>query len=185
MPEEETLSSEVVYNGHVVNVRRDIVQIHTGRQAVREIIEHSNCVAIIPVTNNGDILLVSQFRKPVEGELLEIPAGGIDPGEDPESAVRRELCEEVGFFPNKIERIGGFYSAPGYSTEFLFLYLATDLVINQQHAEDTDSITVIQTPIDQISNLIISGRICDAKSIVGLLIYREMQFKKAVDNSAQ
>ncbi len=179
MPEEETLSSEVVYNGKVVNVRWDTVQIDTDRQAVREIVEHSNCVAIIPVTHNGDVLLVSQFRKPVESELLEIPAGGINPGEDAESAVRRELCEEVGYFPNKIERIGGFYSAPGYSTEYLFLYLATDLVTNQQHAEDTDSITVIQTPIDQIPNLIASGRICDAKSIIGLLMYREIQLNSS------
>jgi ADP-ribose pyrophosphatase len=175
MPEEETLFSEVVYNGKAVTIRRDRVRIPSGRQTIREIVEHTDCVAIIPITKNGNILLVNQFRKPVGKELLEIPAGGIDPGEDPESAVRRELCEEVGFFPNKVKRIGGFYSAPGYSTEYLFLYLATDLVANQLHAEDTDSITVIQAPIDQIPNLITSGRIRDAKSIAGLLIFRESQ----------
>lgn len=175
MPEEETLFSEVVYNGKAVTVRRDRVRIPSGRQTIREIVEHTNCVAIIPITKNGNILLVNQFRKPVGKELLEIPAGGIDPGEDPESAVRRELCEEVGFSPNKVERIGGFYSAPGYSTEYLFLYLATDLVANQLHAEDTDSITIIQASIDQIPNLITSGRIRDAKSIAGLLIFRESQ----------
>jgi ADP-ribose pyrophosphatase len=119
------------------------------------------------------VLLVRQFRKPVEQELLEIPAGGIDPGESPEAAVSRELREETGYLPQKVERLGGFYAVPGYGTEYLYLYLATDLTPSRLFAEDTESISVVRVPISQILELIASGSICDAKSIAGLLTFLE------------
>jgi len=118
---------------------------------------------------------VKQFRKPVEKELLEIPAGCIDPGEDPETTVSRELREETGYLPRKIEKLGGFYSAPGYCSEYLHLYLATDLTPGQLYAEDTEEISVVRVPISQIPGLITSGRICDGKSIAGLLTYLKYQ----------
>ena len=114
-----------------------------------------------------------EFRKPVERELLEIPAGGIDDGEDAEAAVIREMQEETGFLPHKVEHMGGFYSAPGYGTEYLYLYLATDLTPSQLYAEDTDDIEVVRVPLSQITDHIKSGRICDAKSIAGLLAFLE------------
>jgi len=146
----------------------------SGRETTREIVEHSDCVAIVAIDANGNVLLVNQFRKPVEKELLEIPAGGIDPGEDPVTAVRREMQEETGYLPQKVERLGGFYSAPGYCTEYLHLYLATDLTPSQLYAEDTESIKLVRVPISQIPALITSGSICDAKSIAGLLIYSSL-----------
>jgi len=144
-----------------------------GRETTREIVEHSDCIAIIAVDVDNNVLLVKQFRKPVEKELLEIPAGGIDPDEDPEAAVRRELREETGYLPQKVERLGGFYSAPGYCSEYLHLYLATDLVPSQLFAEDTEEISLVRMPVAQIPSLITSGRLCDAKSIAGLLTYLE------------
>jgi len=164
-----------VYDGRAVKFRIDTVRIPGGRETTREIIEHSDCVAIIPVDANDNVLLVSQFRKPVERELLEIPAGGIEPGEEPLDCVRREMREETGYLPRKIERLGGFYSAPGYNTEYLYLYLATDLIPSQLHAEDTEAITLIRVPDSQILDLITSGSICDAKSIAGLLLFLEYQ----------
>jgi ADP-ribose pyrophosphatase len=149
----------------------------SGRQTTREIVEHADCVAIIAIDANDNVLLVNQFRKPVEKGLLEIPAGGIDPGEDPVDCVCRELREETGYLPRKVERIGGFYSAPGYCTEYLHLYLATDLILSPLHAEDTESIKLVRVPIGQISNLIATGAICDAKSIAGLLTF--LGYKKA------
>ncbi len=173
MAEEETLSSRLIYDGRAVKLRVDTVRMADGRETKREIVEHIDCVAIVAVDADDNVLLVKQYRKPVEKELLEIPAGGIDPGEDPVAAVRREMQEETGYLPRKVERLGGFYSTPGYGTEYLHLYLAADLTPSPLNAEDTGSIKLIRVPISQISQLIASGGICDAKSIAGLLIYLE------------
>lgn len=172
---EKTLSSRLIYEGRVVKLRVDTVQTASGRETTREIVEHSDCVAIVAIDADGNVLLVNQFRKPAEKELLEIPAGGIDPDEDPETAVRREMREETGYLPRKVERLGGFYSAPGYCSEYLHLYLATDLTPSPLHAEDTESIKLVRVPISQIHGLIASGSLCDAKSIAGLLTYLEYQ----------
>ena len=173
MAEEETLSSRMVYEGRAVKLRVDTVRMPGGRETTREIVEHSDCVAIIAVDDEDNILLVEQFRKSVEKKLLEIPAGGIEPGETPEDCVRREMREETGFLPRRLERLGGFYSAPGYCTEYLYLYLATDLVPGPLQAEDSESIRLVRVPPAQIPSLITSGSICDAKSIAGLLAFFE------------
>ena len=170
MPEEKTLSSKLIYEGRAVRLRVDTVQMADGRETTREIVEHADCVAVVAVDANGDILLVSQFRKAVEKELLEIPAGGIDPGETPEDCVRREMREETGFLPQKLEKLGGFYSSPGFCTEYLYLYLATDLIHSPLQAEDSQSISLVRVPLEQLPELIASGDIVDAKSILGLLV---------------
>ena len=170
---EKTLTSQLIYDGRAVKLRVDTVQMASGRQTTREIVEHSDCIAIVAIDADNNVLLVRQFRKPVEKELLEIPAGGIDPGEDPETTVRRELREETGYLPRRVEKLGGFHSAPGYCSEYLHLYLATDLVPSQLHAEDTEEISLVRVPIAQIPSLITSGSLCDAKSIAGLLTYLE------------
>ena len=171
MVEERTLESEKVFEGRVISVRVDTVSKSDGRETAREIVEHSACVAIVAVDEDDNVLLERQFRKPVEEEVLEIPAGGIEPGEDPEAAVSRELREEVGYLPKKIELLGGFYSAPGYSSEYLYLYLATQLVPDRLYAEDTDEIELVRVLASEIPALVASGRICDSKSIAGLLMY--------------
>jgi len=168
---EKTLASKLVFDGRAVRLRIDTVQMPDGRETTREIVEHDDGVAIIAVDAENNVLLVDQFRKPMEKELLEVPAGGIDSGEDAEAAARRELQEETGYLPGKLEPLGGFYSAPGYCTEYLYLYLATELTPSQLHAEDTENIEVIRVPLSQVPALIASGRICDAKSIAGLLAW--------------
>ena len=177
MTEEKTLSSQLIYEGRAVKLRVDTVQKPDGRETTREIVEHSDCVAIIALDAEDKVLLVNQFRKPTEKELLEIPAGGIEPGEDPVATVQRELQEETGYRPRKVERLGGFYSAPGYCTEYLYLYLATDLTPSQLYAEDTEDIKLVSVLLSQIPDLIASGRICDAKSIAGL--YAFLEYRKA------
>ena len=168
---EETLSSETIYSGRVLKLRVDNISLPGGRKTRREIVEHSDCVAIVAVGADDNVLLVKQFRKPVEKELLEIPAGCIEPGEEAEAAVIREMREETGYRPEKIERLGGFYTSPGYCTEYLYLYLAYDLVPDGLQAEDTDGIKLMRVSQSRVEELINSGAICDAKSIAGLLLY--------------
>lgn len=172
MPE-KTLSSKTVFEGRTLKMRVDTVRTVDGRRSTREIVERSDCVAVIAVDAGGNVLLVNQFRKAIEKELLEIPAGGIDAGEEPEAAVVREMREETGFRPQKLKKLGGFYSSPGYTTEYLYLYLTTDLVPDPLSAEDTTGIEVVPVPLAQIPALVASGKIQDSKTIAGLLFYLE------------
>jgi ADP-ribose pyrophosphatase len=139
---EKTLSSQRVYDGRAVKLRVDTVRKASGKITTREVIGKA---------------------------LLEIPAGSIDPGEQPINTVRRELQEEIGYLPNKMDKLGGFYSTPGYCTEYLHLYLATYLIPSRLEAEDTEDIEVVRVPLSKVPDLIASGEICDAKSIAGLL----------------
>ncbi len=171
MASEKLVSTECVFNGRAVNLRVDTVETAEGRLTTREIVEHPNCVAVVPVDAQGNVLLVKQYRHAPGKELLEIPAGGIDPGEDPEAAVRREMGEETGFSPMSVKRLGGFYSSPGFCTEYLHLFLATDLVPNRLQAEDTESIQVIKVRPEELEGLIKSEAVCDSKSIAGIYTY--------------
>jgi ADP-ribose pyrophosphatase len=173
LAEEKTISSKLIYEGRAVRLRVDTVRIPDGRETTREIVEHGDCVAIIALDDKDNILLVSQFRKPVEKDLLEVPAGGIEPGEKMEDCVRREMREETGFLPKRVERLGGFYSSPGYCTEYLHLFLATDLVPSPLQAEDSESIRLVRVSLSEVPGLINSASICDAKSIAALLLFLE------------
>ena len=171
MTQEPTVSSERVYEGRILSLRLDTVELPGGKKTRREIVEHVECVAIVVLDSEENVLMVRQFRKPVERALLEIPAGGVEEGEEPLDCVRRELQEETGYLARRIERLGGFYSAPGYCTEFLHLYLATDLMPGNLDAEEDENIEVVVVPLSRVSQLIACGEICDAKSIAGLLTY--------------
>ncbi|RLC94381.1 MAG: NUDIX hydrolase [Chloroflexi bacterium] len=166
---ERLLSSEQVYKGRAVRLRVDTVEKTGGRRTTRDVVEHDDCVAILAFDAEDNVLLVRQFRHAVGAELLEVPAGGIEPNETPDQAVCRELQEETGYFPNKVKRLGGFYSAPGYCTEYLYLYLATDLVFRPLWAEDSEGIELARVPYSNVPALIASGDIRDAKSIAALL----------------
>src|SRR4030042_2900378 len=170
---EKTLSSKLIYDGRAIRFRVDTVRMPDGRETTREIVEHSEVIVVVAIDEKDNVLLVRQYRTPIKKELLEIPAGGIDGGEKPEEAVRREMQEETGFLPRKLVRLGGFYSAPGFCTEYLHFYLATDLIQSQLFAEDTESIKLVRVPVKEIPALLTSGKIEDAKSIAGLYMYLE------------
>jgi ADP-ribose pyrophosphatase len=165
---EKTISSKIVYDGRALKLRVDEVLKPNGKTTTREIVEHKDCVAVVVLDHKDNVILVRQYRKAVGKHLLEIPAGSIDNGEQPIAAVRRELQEEIGYLPNKIDKLGGFYSTPGFCTEYLHLYLATYLIPSRLEAEDTEEIKVVRVPLSKIPDLIASGEICDAKSIAGL-----------------
>jgi ADP-ribose pyrophosphatase len=168
---EKKLSTQQIYQGRAVNVRVDTVEKASGTKTTREVVEHSDCIAVVALDEQGNLLLVRQFRHAVDRFLLEVPAGGIDPGEEPIDSVRRELQEEIGYFPRKIDSLGGFYATPGYGTEYLRCFVATDLVPARLVAEDTEDIELVRVSPEEIPKLITSGEICDAKSIAALLMF--------------
>ncbi|MBN1152357.1 MAG: NUDIX hydrolase [Dehalococcoidia bacterium] len=168
---EQQLSSVQMYCGPAIALRVDQVRKPNGKLTTRDVVEHSDCVAVVPIDRDNNVVLVRQFRYPVDTALLEVPAGAIEPGEDVLDCVRRELQEEIGYLPGKIEKLGGFYSIPGYGTEYLYAYAARDLQPSRLVAEDTDEIEVVRVPLKEIPELIDSGKICDAKSIASLLTY--------------
>lgn len=173
MKEEQTLSSELVYKGRVVSLRVDNVITTDGRTARREIVVHNGAVAMVAVDDKDNILLVRQFRTPAGRVLLEVPAGTIEVGENPDATVSRELQEETGYLPQKVIKLGGFYSAPGFCTEFIHIYLTTGLKPSRLEADDTKEIELERMPVNEVKKLIDSGAICDAKSVAGILLYMD------------
>ena len=166
---EPTVSSRLIYDGRVVKLRVDTVRLPSGQTAQREIVEHRGAVAMVALDVDGNVLLVRQYRKPAERFLLEIPAGTLDPGEAPEACARRELVEETGHEPGRLVPLAGFYSSPGFCTEYLHVYLATDLRPARGHPDVDEEIQLVRLPVAECLRLVRAGDICDAKSIVGLL----------------
>jgi ADP-ribose pyrophosphatase len=169
--EERVLHSEWIHDGKIVNLRIDTVRLPDGHEASREIVEHSQAVAVVPVDAEGRVVLVRQYRLPVEAVLLEVPAGSLDPGEDPETAAQRELQEETGFRAGTLERLTGFWVAPGFCTEYIHVYLATSLTEDRLQGDEDERIEVETLSLDDALARIDSGVIEDAKSICGLLQY--------------
>jgi ADP-ribose pyrophosphatase len=167
---ERLLDSKHVYRGRAIHIRVDSVVKPNDIKTTREVVEHVDCVVILPIDSSGNILLVRQYRHAVDKELLELPAGSIDPGETPEEAATRELREETGYKPGKLEKLGGFYAAPGYCTEYLHFFRASQLERSPLTAEDTDEIDLVPISAGEVPGFIASGQICDAKTIAGFRI---------------
>jgi ADP-ribose pyrophosphatase len=168
---ERVLDSRRVYEGRVVNLRVDTVEMRNGRTAQREVVEHVQAVAVVPVAPDGRIVLVRQYRLPVGAVLLEVPAGSLDGDEDPETGAQRELREETGFSAGRLTRLCGFWVAPGYCTEYIHVYLAEDLTESRLDADEDEDVEVEVVTLDQALTAIDQGEIEDAKSICGLLQY--------------
>jgi len=166
--QERVVESRRLYEGRVVSLRVDRVELPSGRLTVREVVEHAPVVAIVALDGRGNVLLVRQYRLPVRQSLLEIPAGGVDPGESAEEAAQRELQEETGQRAGRLERLCSFFASPGYCDEHMDLYLATALEPSTLAADADESIEVVRLPLSEALRLIERGEICDAKTIVGL-----------------
>jgi ADP-ribose pyrophosphatase len=164
---EETIHSQPAFHGRLIDVRIDTVRLPNGETAAREIVVHPDVVAILPVLDDGRIVLVRQYRKATERTLLEIPAGGIDPGETPEDAVHREMVEETGYRVRNLELMLAFYTSPGFTTEKMYLYRATGLD-DGAPTEETDEIEVVLLSPAEADERIRSGEIADAKTILAL-----------------
>lgn len=170
---EVILSSVEHYRGRVLTLRLDTVRLSEGQTMVREVIEHAEAVAIVAVGGEGDVYLVRQYRVGSNGSLLEVPAGTVEPGEDPAECARRELQEETGYAAAKWEFLGKFYLAPGYSTELMHLYLASDLRESQLAQDLDEEIEVEKVPLGEAIRRLVGGEQTDVKTIAGLLMARE------------
>jgi len=168
---EETLSSRRLYDGAIVKLRVDRVRMASGHETVREVIEHRGAVTIVAVNEEGRVLLVRQHRYPTGRALLELPAGTLDRGEEPEACAARELEEETGFRAGRLQRLGGFYVAPGYSTEYIHAYLATELEPGNVGGDEDEDIQVLALPLAEILRMVETGELEDAKSLAVLLLY--------------
>ncbi len=165
---EELVSQDIVFEGKIMTVRVDRVRLPNGSEATREVVEHVNAVTIIPFDDEGNIVLVRQYRHPLGQVLLELPAGGIDPGEEPVVAAQRELREETGLAAGKLVPLGGFYSAPGFLTEYLHLFHATDLAESPLAPDPDEFVEVVRIPVGELKAMIERGEVQDAKTIAGV-----------------
>ena len=175
-----TLSSRRVYDGKILSLRVDTIQIGDRESAEREIVEHPGSIVVVPVNSRGAVLLVEQWRHPAKQVLLEAPAGTLDPGEDPAETVQRELREETGHRAAKIRKIGEFWIAPGWCDEYMYAYLATGLTHDPLPQDVDEDLQVVETPLEDVPGLLNSGRISDAKSIAALLLAFEFH-KPAIE----
>ncbi len=162
---ERTVVRRDVYDGRVVQLHVDEVELANGKRTTREVVEHTDAVVVLPIDQSGRALLVRQYRYPIGKDLLEAPAGGIDPGEEPDEAAQRELQEEIGYRAGRLERLGGFWTAPGFCTEYMYAYLARDLSESSLAPDEDEDIVVERHSLDSIRTLIRDGRIVDAKTI--------------------
>lgn len=172
MPDPRLISTETVYTGRLFNVLLDTIEMDGGVVARREILRHPGAVCMVPVDGDGNLVLVTQYRHAAGRRLLELPAGTLELGEDPLTAATRELQEEIGRRPMTVTPLGGFYVAPGYTTEYIHLFVCTRLVESRLKADDDEDIEVeVRTPAEALA-AIESGEICDAKSVIGILRWR-------------
>ena len=175
----ETLKSETVYQGRVFEIHRDQVRYPDGRLVNLDIVAHRGAVTLIPVDEDGRIWFVRQYRHAAKKMLLELPAGVMDEGEGPETSAGRELREEIGMAAGKLEKIGEFYLAPGYSTEFMHVYLAWDLTSSPLPGDEDEAIEVEKIPFQQVLEMATKGQIQDAKSLSALLLASDRLAKLA------
>ena len=167
---EPTIESKRIYEGSIINVRVDTVRLPNGNTATREVVEHSQAVCIVPIDDDGNVVLVRQYRKPAEEALLEVPAGGVEEGEVSEEAVLRELQEEIGYTAGKLVHLSSFWVAPGWATEFMHAYLATELTPSRLDPDEDEIIQVVRVPFDEAVAMLKTGEIKDGKTISSLLL---------------
>ena len=165
---ESTIDTENVYNGRLLKLHVERVKLPDGRETTREIVEHPGAVAIVPVLDNGKLLVVRQYRTAARRRLMEIPAGTLEAGEAPVACAKRELIEEAGYAAGRLRKLFSCYLAPGYSTEKIHFFLATKLVPTSGRQAEDESIIVQAIDLHEALRAIERGKIQDAKTISAL-----------------
>ncbi len=168
----KTIHSEIVFTGKVFRVRKDAVEFPQGKIINLDIVEHNPAVTLIPLDDQGRLWFVRQYRHPAGQELLELPAGVVEDGEEPDECARREVREETGMKAGSLRKIGEFLLAPGYSTERMHVYLAKDLTPGPLQQDEDEFLNVEMIPVEQAYQMAYEGKINDAKSLATLFLAR-------------
>lgn len=166
---ETKLSSEPIFDGHVIRVFKDTVALSNGKTATREVVRHNGATCIVPITDSGEVLMVRQFRYALGRITLEIPAGKIDPGESPEVCAVRELAEETGYTSNNIVYLGELHTSVGFCDEVIHMYAAKDLVRHELSPDEDEFLNLSAIPLDTLEEMCISGEITDSKTLSAIL----------------
>ncbi len=163
---EKTLSTEYIYKGKILNLKREEVELINGKTSSREIIEFPNSVSVITITKDSKVVLVKQFRKPCESAILEIVAGKMDFGEDPLESAKRELKEETGYTSDNWKKVTSFYTTPGYSNEFMTMFVASNAVKGVSQPDEDEFLQIVEIKIDELIKMVENNEIKDAKTIM-------------------
>lgn len=174
MPE-TTISSNVRFDGRIIRLKVDSVELPSGHRTEREVVEHPGAVGILPIHDDGRMVLVRQFRYAIGRDLVEIPAGTREPDEGPEACAVRELAEETGFAADSITPLARFFVSPGWCTEEIIIYLAKGLHEVEAAGEDDEDLSLVFATPEQASDLIAAGEIADAKTITAIHAYLQAQ----------
>ncbi len=167
---EKTLNISNIYTGKVINLDIETVLLPNNKEAKREIVKHPGAVAILPINDKGEIFFVKQYRKAINMELIEIPAGKLEKNEEPKKCALRELQEEIGYMAGKLTFIGEFYTSPGFANEKIFIYKAEELTPNRLTADEDEFINIIKYDKYEAVNMVKEGIIKDAKTVLAICL---------------
>lgn len=171
---EKTIKEETLYSGKVFSVKLREVLLENNTSATRELIYHNGGAAVLPIDEEGNVYLIKQYRAPFQQEILEIPAGKLEPREDPFLAAQRELKEETGFTAKNYQSLGQFYPTVGFCNEILYLYLASGLSQGKQNLDEDEFVTVEKLPFQTAYDMCLTGQIKDGKTLVAILKAKEI-----------
>ncbi len=166
---EKLINLETIYEGKIFDVQQRLIELPDGRQTVYDIVKNPNACAVVPMDDDGNVIMVRQFRQSAGKVLLEIPAGKIDEGEDPDTCAVRELQEETGYIAGNIEKLADMRVSPGFSTEIIYIYKAENLEIGETNFDEDEFIETVKLPLSEVYRMITKGEIEDGKTICGIL----------------
>lgn len=169
MNTEITVKSEKIFEGKILNLRVDTVELQNQKYAKREIVEHKSAACVLAINKDSKILLVRQYRKAIEEFLYELPAGILNIAEEPQEGALRELEEETGYRAENIKLIYEFYTSPGFSNEKVYLFEANELIFKSVHFDEDECIETIEVTKDEAKKMLETGRITDSKTLIGLM----------------
>lgn len=178
--EEKTLKTEHIFSGRIIQVQVDEVELPNGKTSTRELVKHPGAVAVIAITEDNKLVMVEQYRKPLEKVIVEIPAGKLEKGEEPALCARRELEEETGYDCKSLELVSSFYTSPGFADEIIHVYVAKGLTKKEDATglDEDEFVNVLEITLDEALELIKEQRIFDAKTIFGVQYLQIAQLKE-------